>query len=309
METKDNTVVSIGQPVGGHKAPSQRKLIANRKNALLSTGPKTQRGKSYSRCNALKHGLFLQHLEELHIRDEDPASFSRLHCHFLNELQPVGALEEIEVERIAICQWRLMRAWRYENAEIRLGQERIKKLRGWRFLRDPRADWSPIKQAISDLEAEEQKIESSGEAPDKVLEGVRRDWGPFYEEAEERARAEAPEIAQRIAKGRAISVEEAERLLKEDPHAQPEYARFIVLTTRCIAAESFSALKMPGTEEIRSAEIAQQSIPHRDSLDRIMRYEASIERSLNRAYDRLERLQRRRLGEPLPPSVSLRLTQ
>jgi hypothetical protein len=32
------------------------------------------------------------------------------------QYQPVGRAEEIEVERIALCYWRLKRAWRYENA-------------------------------------------------------------------------------------------------------------------------------------------------------------------------------------------------
>ena len=36
---------------------SERKLQANRENAKKSTGPKTVRGKAYSRRNALKHGL------------------------------------------------------------------------------------------------------------------------------------------------------------------------------------------------------------------------------------------------------------
>jgi len=37
---------------------SLRKLQANRQNALRSTGPRTARGREYSRRNALKHGLF-----------------------------------------------------------------------------------------------------------------------------------------------------------------------------------------------------------------------------------------------------------
>jgi len=41
---------------------SQRKLRANRQNALKSTGPKTRRGKAYGRRNALKHGLFAKDL-------------------------------------------------------------------------------------------------------------------------------------------------------------------------------------------------------------------------------------------------------
>jgi hypothetical protein len=36
---------------------SQRRLEANRRNAGLSTGPKTEQGKLVSRNNALRHGL------------------------------------------------------------------------------------------------------------------------------------------------------------------------------------------------------------------------------------------------------------
>ena len=36
-----------------------RKVEANRRNALQSTGPRTPRGKAYGRRNALKHGLFV----------------------------------------------------------------------------------------------------------------------------------------------------------------------------------------------------------------------------------------------------------
>lgn len=36
---------------------SERRLRANRENAQKSTGPKTARGKAYSRRNALKHGI------------------------------------------------------------------------------------------------------------------------------------------------------------------------------------------------------------------------------------------------------------
>ncbi len=39
---------------------SELKLAANRTNALKSTGPRTQRGKGYSRLNSFKHGLLAQ---------------------------------------------------------------------------------------------------------------------------------------------------------------------------------------------------------------------------------------------------------
>ena len=36
---------------------SDRQIEANRRNALKSTGPKTEAGKRTSRCNAVRHGL------------------------------------------------------------------------------------------------------------------------------------------------------------------------------------------------------------------------------------------------------------
>jgi hypothetical protein len=53
----------------------------------------------------------------------------------------------------------------------------------------------------------------------------------------------------------------------------------------------------------------RQAIPNRDALDKILRYESAIERDLNRALDRLERLQRRRKGELIPPPLNLHVTR
>ena len=61
-----------------------------------------------------------------------------------------------------------------------------------------------------------------------------------------------------------------------------------------------------GALEIASDRAA---VPAAEALDRLLRAEAAAERSLNRAIDRLERLQRRRLGETLPPPISVRLSR
>jgi uncharacterized protein YcbK (DUF882 family) len=66
---------------------SQKQLEANRRNAQLSTGPKTPEGKRRVRWNALN--------------------------------KPVGILEEMLVEKIAVAYWRLGRAVRAEVGEIR----------------------------------------------------------------------------------------------------------------------------------------------------------------------------------------------
>src|SRR5215467_1749171 len=64
------------QPEG--QTVSIRKIEANRRNALKSTGPKTSRGKTYSRRNALKHGLFAMDTTDLILQFEDPEEYRKL---------------------------------------------------------------------------------------------------------------------------------------------------------------------------------------------------------------------------------------
>ncbi len=99
---------------------SSRKIAANRQNALKSTGPKTPRGKVYSRRNALKHGLFARHWSDFVTLKEDPQEYEKLLNDFCDQYQPIGRAEELEVERITLCWWRLKRGSRYENAECHI---------------------------------------------------------------------------------------------------------------------------------------------------------------------------------------------
>ena len=57
-------------------------------------------------------------------------------------------------------------------------------------------------------------------------------------------------------------------------------------------------------------EIVRQrlSIPQGPDLENIQRYEAAIKRDLYRAIDQLDRLQRRRRGDPQPPTVNVNLS-
>ena len=55
--------------------------------------------------------------------------------------------------------------------------------------------------------------------------------------------------------------------------------------------------------------MGQHVIPNREALDKILRYKTTSDRSLGRALDRLERLQRRRRGDPVLSPVSVRLTR
>jgi hypothetical protein len=93
---------------------------ANRKNALVSTGPKTPAGKARAGRNALRHGLGSQ----LPVLPGERAEDWEAHWDgILASLSPVGALEESLVNRVALCLWRLGRVAAYETAVTAVGLE------------------------------------------------------------------------------------------------------------------------------------------------------------------------------------------
>jgi len=91
---------------------SEKKAQSNRRNALKSTGPKTPEGKAAVRLNALRHGLLSQ---EILLPGEDEEAFRDLGEHLRAELQPVGELENLLVDRIISAYWRLRRLGRVET--------------------------------------------------------------------------------------------------------------------------------------------------------------------------------------------------
>lgn len=78
----------------------------NRANALHSTGPRTELGKSRSSRNAVTHGLTSRAPV---LRSEDPAAYQR-HCRdFQDEYHPATPTEKHLVQELADTAWRLNR--------------------------------------------------------------------------------------------------------------------------------------------------------------------------------------------------------
>ena len=94
---------------------SQAQILANRRNAQQSTGPRTAEGKAVSAQNATKHGLFAQ---KNVVISENHAEFDALRDEMLADLAPVGAMEAILAERIVSLTWRLKRAQRMQDEVI-----------------------------------------------------------------------------------------------------------------------------------------------------------------------------------------------
>jgi hypothetical protein len=94
---------------------STRALAARRANALKSTGPRTAKGKSYSRLNALKHGFFSRDVVNAVLDGPDRVEeFNAMLNALLEEYDPQSARERIMIDEVAACCWRIRRLMRYE---------------------------------------------------------------------------------------------------------------------------------------------------------------------------------------------------
>lgn len=99
---------------------TEKQKKSNQENALLSTGPITEKGKAIVSKNAVKHGIFTN---DLVIEKGDGKEKKEHYVELLNNLidclNPQGQLEYLLVEKIATDFWRLRRVLRFEMASIR----------------------------------------------------------------------------------------------------------------------------------------------------------------------------------------------
>ena len=94
---------------------TEAQIIANRRNARKSTGPRSRKGKNAISKNAVKHGLMAR---QAVIGSESQGDFSLYREQMLAELAPVGPMESMLGERIVTLSWRLKRAGRVQKQTI-----------------------------------------------------------------------------------------------------------------------------------------------------------------------------------------------
>jgi hypothetical protein len=86
---------------------SEKQIEANRRNALKSTGPRTEAGKQRSAINAARHHLTGQVST---MTEPDREAWDNFMRALLKDLKPVGALEMQLAVSIGYDRWRLNRA-------------------------------------------------------------------------------------------------------------------------------------------------------------------------------------------------------
>jgi hypothetical protein len=108
---------------------SYRQIQANRRNALKSTGPRTEAGKQTSRCNAVRHGLTA---ETVISALEDAEDYKAFEAAITADYDAQSAVERELVLRLASILWRLRRATTMETGLFEIQAEH---LRGYRQTR------------------------------------------------------------------------------------------------------------------------------------------------------------------------------
>src|SRR5258708_9718772 len=93
-----------------HVIISEARLAANRRNALRSTGPKTEEGKQRSRANALKDGLCATVVVA-----EDAKLVQQRASDWFDALKPQDEFQSWMVDEIAILSLRIDRCERMER--------------------------------------------------------------------------------------------------------------------------------------------------------------------------------------------------
>lgn len=298
---------------------TSKQVRANRRNALSSTGPKTRGGKQAVRWNALKHGLLAREVV-IGVGDgkENQREFQWLLEQLRTDFQPQGILEEVLVERVAVSYWRLRRVLRCEVGEIRVhldaairnqlvatADEYNREKRFAAIDPERRLQRTSLgtKHLIAIIEAVAEDVRRAGNLTEESKKTLFDTFG--FEEGG---------IASRCLLFHIMATEGPEKAKVDPEHygdtPSPDVCNKIILEILQEENERLNQLHEEFTEietlRLR-ARVMGFSLPSADASDRILRYEAAIERQLYRAIAQLERLQRQRRGEPVPPPISVDL--
>ncbi len=281
-----------------------------------ATGPRTQRGKQKSKSNALKHGIFSK---VVLLKDEPQAEFDSLLRGLRNDFKPEGTLEGVLVENLATSLWRKRRLLIAEGAEIRKGTEFL--IFAYAKRQDGDANLlfeleSPgllsgaenpvvLKKCLELLEILEERIEKDGfnEQNDKPILTQLYGNSALVDKV-----AITPAILYSCCTMKASSNESGSQ---DDESPSPASLRSMFFK---ILHKEIDRLKRFGEQQALidsnriEIESLRASVPDAPQLDRLLRYEAILQRDFDRTLSQLERQQRIRKGQPVSPTLNVHVS-
>jgi hypothetical protein len=331
-------------PLPENSAPkqplSERRIQANRRNALRSTGPKTVRGKRTVSRNAIQHGFLAR--EVVITAGDGEETLEEFHA-LVDQLEkcykPVGVIEETLVQTIATTLWRKARVIRAENGEIR---KRLDTVSIDRDLRN--SEKSNLALLLSELDlglyrAEnqtDQKVSTkerwSAMQADQSNLRVHRSGLEYLSALLKKAKSEIASdgymsemirkkillafcfwdglfaLACRYAGPPEAKVEDRPSEKVVDKQTEQKHVDIVdLIDYKLETISAYQEYVLEREKLAADAEARSFSLPPADATDKLLRYEAHLDRQLYRAMDQLERLQRQRRGENVPPPLNVNL--
>ncbi len=268
-----------------------------------STGPRTDAGKERSSMNAATHGLCS---EKTVLPCEDADAWQTFRAAILAELEPIGTLENEYAGRIALHHWRLRRVARFEGTLTSdLHEAATSKAAGAMIGLSPSdPSWQTMLQAHRDLENHKEDLAGRQAARDLVQQL------PTMPDAAVLDPDLVLYLIHMLGKTSVIEIKEpvtAEIMRRELPRTaeKPLAETLAELTAGCEEDIQETTEEMAATKR-RFDRVAHQMaahielqghdhlILHKPELDRLVRYEAHVNRQLRHAQEALDKLQAKR---------------
>ncbi len=280
-------------------APSGCALMTDSKKSKLpqrtASGPRTIAGKQHSRRNRLSHGICAREL----LLPDEAAEFSSTHRSFRKALDPVGGPEDYLVFELAMVVLRKIRLRKAETAEIakissfvhrdRLQEQAISATENRSSAGLMGAYANPIASncAVEILKTLRVQFEKRGYDPIQDPATLERVYGP---DRMEWGFARDYAVLARLAG----DSQECER---QSQNAQDLRRQVLEATDGEIKRISGDAGEIAKVETERLNYVAQSAlVAPPEVLDRLLRYDAHLDRQFRRMLNDLERLQGARRG-------------
>ena len=154
---------------------SSKRIRANRRNARLSTGPRTPGGKQVSSRNATSHGIFCQ---DVLLPGENEELFHAIRHGILISLSPQDTLELMLVDRIVAARWRLRRLREDEHFEHEYAADRMIEINRNGSNHNEEDDYYGSGSRITPAQRERELAELGVPLPACVVEAYRMSVDP-----------------------------------------------------------------------------------------------------------------------------------
>lgn len=282
-------------------------------------GPSTPEGKAKTKGNATTHGIFSAVIV---LKGESRAEYESLLNSLWKDCQPQGSLEEILVEKLAMILWRHRRLLVSEGGEILKSHQCLIWDQGKSLQNDVTKNGCVWKSEnaqglfwnISNLKMLDQCLEllarlRAGIEGDELR--PERDYAilnVIYGSTEKVSTEET--LSDRYTKWFELSGE-AEDIVKKKRLPSPDDCQEEMLREIDREMERLKQIRKKHHDievERTRLETMRQHIPEGPQIERLLRYEASLERAFDRTIAQLERIQRMRLGHVVPPRLEVSVT-